>query len=271
MSLSRFKKSVDKALLLISILPKHPLEFYDRVLTLLEVQLERLWVRPFPYEIKEYQEVILEMEKLTSKEMTRYLNELNALRFEEKVRSQADEITPCAPFRLSHSADFTLARMCYAMVRAIKPNVVLETGVAYGVTSAFILKAMEVNNNGLLHSVDLPPLGYEADRFVGILIPDNLKHRWNLHRGVSKRVLPRLLQQVGQVDVFIHDSLHTNQNMRYELSAIMPYLAKPSVVIADDIDGNSAFLEWSESFGPAYWAAMQEVDKKAVFGLGLFV
>ncbi|RMG03228.1 MAG: hypothetical protein D6735_08975 [Acidobacteria bacterium] len=70
---------------------------------------------------------------------------------------------------------------------------VLETEVGYGVTSAFILKALEVNGHGTLHSVDLPPLGCDADQFVGILIPELLKYRWQLHRGVSRRVLPSLL------------------------------------------------------------------------------
>jgi cephalosporin hydroxylase len=211
------------------------------------------------------------MEKLTGTGMTDYLKELSASGFEEEIRRQLDKIASYAPFRLSHGADFTLARMCYTVVRALKPNIVVETGVAYGVTSAFILKAMELNNKGILHSIDLPPLGRAADDFVGSLIPDSLRHRWNLHRGVSRRALPRLLQQIGQVDVFIHDSLHTYQNMRYELNAITPRLSKPSVVIADDIDGNSAFHEWAERSAPAFQVALQEVDKKGMFGLGLFL
>jgi predicted O-methyltransferase YrrM len=41
----------------------------------------------------------------------------------------------------------------------MSPNIVLETGAAYGVTSAFIVQALEVNRKGTLISVDLPPLG----------------------------------------------------------------------------------------------------------------
>jgi hypothetical protein len=60
-------------------------------------------------------------------------------------------------------------------------------------------------------------------------------------------------------------------NMRHELNAITPYLAKPSVVIADDIDGNPAFFEWGEKSGFAFRAAVQKVEKKGSFGIGLFV
>ena len=35
---------------------------------------------------------------------------------------------------------------------------VVETGVAHGVTSRFILEALERNGRGFLWSIDLPPL-----------------------------------------------------------------------------------------------------------------
>ena len=46
------------------------------------------------------------------------------------------------------------------------------------------------------------------------------------------------------MDLFIHDSLHTYRNIRFELEQITPHLGNPSVVLVDDIEGNSAFEEW---------------------------
>ncbi len=84
----------------------------------------------------------------------------------------------------------SLTRLCYAVVRAQEPECVVETGVCYGVTSFFILAALARNSKGNLYSIDLPPLGQDADRFVGSAIPDGaLKTRWHLHRGVSRRIL----------------------------------------------------------------------------------
>jgi predicted O-methyltransferase YrrM len=180
------------------------------------------------------------------------------------------ELRKRAPFRLSHNADYSLARLYYLVCRAMRPDMVLETGVGYGVSSAFILKALEKNGAGILHSVDLPPLGQNADDFVGFLLPEALKHRWRLHRGVSKRILPPLLRQMGRVDVFIHDSLHTNANVRRELRAVAPILAPRSIVIADDVHENDAFRDWVTMSKPVFWAAVREEKKESTFGVCVF-
>lgn len=44
----------------------------------------------------------------------------------------------------------------YLLIRAIKPAIVVETGVAAGISSSHILKALCDNGSGFLHSVDLP-------------------------------------------------------------------------------------------------------------------
>jgi len=143
--------------------------------------------------------------------------------------------------------------------------------VTYGVTTAYILKALQMNEKGVLHSIDLPPLGENSDAFVGYLVPEGLKDRWVLHRGTSKRILPSLLQTLQHVDVFVHDSLHTYWNIKRELNMVTPYLSKPSVVIADDIHGNKAFLEWVMQVRPKEWLAFKEESKASIAGVAVFV
>ncbi len=264
-------KAACKATLLLSLLPRRPLEFYDRVLTFFNVHLERLWIRPALYQTKQWHEVLLGMEQSLGEKVSAIADEPACAQITEEVRCKVQKNLCHAPFSLIHNADFSLARLCYLTCRATKPAIVLETGVAYGVTSAFILKALEVNGYGLLHSVDLPPLGRDADRFVGILIPPALKHRWRLHRGASKRVLPRLLSQLGRVDLFVHDSLHTYTNMNWEFQIVAPYLGRPAIVVADDIENNPAFLEWVQRTRPAFWATLQEVEKKDLFGVSVYL
>ena len=48
------------------------------------------------------------------------------------------------------SGDSALGRFVYAVVRASRPDVVIETGVATGVTSAHILAALADNEHGEL-------------------------------------------------------------------------------------------------------------------------
>jgi hypothetical protein len=171
----------------------------------------------------------------------------------------------------AHSADPVLARFCFAACRALEPLAVVETGVAYGVTSAFVLKALALNGRGVLHSIDLPPLGRGAGSVVGALVPAELRTRWVLHRGVSGRLLPGLLEELGSVDVFLHDSLHTYRNMRLELDLVTPRLARPSFVIADDVGGNAAFERWCADVGPAAKGVLAEEGKDALFGFALLL
>ncbi len=121
------------------------------------------------------------------------------------VYTLLDKTSRVAPFTTRHHADLSLARLCYAVCRLLRPEIVLETGVAYGVTTALVLKALQVNGKGRLYSIDLPPLGENADAFVGYLVPEALRARWTVNRGVSKRVLPQLLPRLGRVDLFIPD------------------------------------------------------------------
>jgi hypothetical protein len=189
---------------------------------------------------------------------------------EQEVMERIGSIGLSAPFTLVHNAGFSMAKCCYGLCRALRPRVVLETGVAYGVTSAFILKALKVNGEGTLHSIDLPPLGRDADSFVGALIPAELRKEWKLHRGVSKRVMPRLLTDLSRVELFLHDSLHTFSNVKRELSLVTPYLARPAVVMADDIQEHGAFLEWAQQTEPDSWFAVCEQQKEALFGVAVF-
>jgi predicted O-methyltransferase YrrM len=143
---------------------------------------------------------------------------------EGDTRRLLEDIRPEDTFSQRWASDSLLARCCYLLCRLVQPSVVVETGVAYGVSSAFILRALEENGRGTLHSVDLPPLRRGAEKFWGIAVPERLRSRWRLHRGASARVLPRLLGEMGTVDLFVHDSLHTLGNMRREFESVWPYL-----------------------------------------------
>ena len=254
-------------LLLFSIFPKRPLEFYDRVIASLEMQVERLWVQSSEYEVASVEEGMQGVERVLRRELTSFPTE----QVEDEVRQRIESIRYDAPFPMFHNADFSLARFCYQVCRAMRPNIVLETGVAYGVTSAFILKALEITGHGILHSVDLPPLVRNAEQFVGSLIPEVLKHRWRLHRGSTKRVLSSLLPQLGQVDIFIRDSLHTYRNMLWELQTVVPYLGPQAIVIADDVDENRAFQDFVTRAQPAFSVVVQEADMKRLFGVSIFL
>jgi hypothetical protein len=102
---------------------------------------------------------------------------------------------------------------------------------------------------------------------VGCLIPDDLRGRWHLHRGTSRRILPALLPTLPPLELFVHDSLHTYGNMRYEFQATAERAAAASMLISDDVHGNAAFLERAKLPDVRYSAVVREASKPGSFGL----
>lgn len=67
-------------------------------------------------------------------------------------------------------------QILYALVRAMKPNRVIEIGVDSGGTSTHILTALERNGHGELYSIDI-----KAE--VGAAVPQQLRDRWTIYVG----------------------------------------------------------------------------------------
>jgi predicted O-methyltransferase YrrM len=141
-----------------------------------------------------------------------------------------------------HDADAELPDFCYVICRALRPRVVVETGVGSGVTTSFILQALATNGEGHLWSIDLPPIG--AEEFAGSFVPQHLRDRWTLLRGRSRQLLPRFLRDLPAPDLFLHDSLHTTRNMTFEFHAAWQKMAAGSVLLSDDIHMSKAFARF---------------------------
>jgi len=246
---------------------RSPSEFLDRMEAILTSRLEQYFPNKIDYKPLTVENVLQRLCEI----LKHGIDWSGIEEIEKGVMERMYSLEKIAPFSTKHHGDLSLARLCFAVCRLLKPEIVVETGVAYGVTTAYILKALQMNEKGVLHSIDLPPLGENADVFVGYLVPEDLKDRWVLHRGTSKRILPSLLQMLQHVDVFVHDSLHTYWNIKRELNMVTPYLSKPSVVIADDIHGNKAFLEWAMQVKPKEWLAFKEEGKDSIAGVAVFV
>jgi hypothetical protein len=146
----------------------------------------------------------------------------------------------------------------YAVLREVRPRVAVETGVANGFSTAFSLLALQANGDGHLHSVDLPrEVGrdYEPGTFhegegragippgsePGWLIPRELKERWTLILGRTQEELPPLLERLGTIDSFMHDSEHSFECMWFEFNVAWPALRTGGVLLSDDVNSTEAF------------------------------
>lgn len=207
------------------------------------------------------------LDQLLGTTVQRFFQNGELIRLEEHLaREQKRLKNGRGPFGEFHNGTEALGRLCYAVCRALQPEIVVETGVAYGVTSAYILQALAENGEGRLLSIDLPPLSRDSEAHVGVLVPEGLRKRWSLRVGSARKLLPALLAETGGFDVFLHDSLHTYAHMKWELESALSVLRPGGVIIADDIEGNRAFEEILSRPEIDSWFAIQQGSKSAWCG-----
>lgn len=141
----------------------------------------------------------------------------------------------------------------YALVRELKPKVVVETGTARGSMTSWVLAALEKNGIGKLISIDIPSVKGKFTMNIsvvqgetGLLIPREYHHRWHFIPGDAKLHLPKVLSE-NEVDVFIHDSLHTRTHMLYEYHVARTLMKPGAVILSDDILWNNAWFAFISS------------------------
>jgi hypothetical protein len=136
----------------------------------------------------------------------------------------------------------------YALARVLKPELVIETGVHDGLGSLVLLRALERNAQdgapGRLVSFDINPA---AGWIVGA------HPLWELRIESTRAGLHAVLGARPPVGLFIHDSLHTYENERYELRAAAAALASNGALISDNSHVTRALADTCEEFGLRYY------------------
>ena len=153
----------------------------------------------------------------------------------------------------------------YSIVRLLKPRLMVETGVANGKSSAFILRAVDRNGMGRLFSIDQPEFEDDTssvnrgeafvprDLEAGWLVLNFLRHLWTLRLGDAAKLLPVLQTELNDIDIFFHDSLHTYEHVRFELESARRLVKKEGVILCDAIQYSKAFFEAAaESNRPSF-------------------
>jgi predicted O-methyltransferase YrrM len=167
----------------------------------------------FPGYLSEFEREMFKAQKAST---------LSSLRFPDVCRSELDT-----------------QRVLYSVIRAGRPRVVLETGVADGFSSLAILLALEANGEGHLHSLDI-----RDD--VGTLVPTRLRSRWTLHVMNSRKLersMKDTLATLPRVDFYYHDSGHSYLWQAFEYATVALKMAKGSIFVSDDVDSSYAFID----------------------------
>lgn len=169
--------------------------------------------------------------------------------------------------RFSHQdGGMVLAETLWVLVRHLRPEQVVETGVARGISSAFTLEAMARNGTGHLWSIDLPPLGGDWESQIGIAVAPERRDQWTYIRGASRRILPGLLARLGSIDLFTHDGLHTRKCQDFEYRAAWPRIRDGGALVSDDANFSDAFASFAAEV-VATPVMVGEPAKEGIIGL----
>jgi hypothetical protein len=174
-----------------------------------------------------------------------------------------------ASYRGWNDGDRAQAKAIWCLVAHLRPADVIETGVAHGLTSRVILEGLHRNGSGHLWSVDLPAIDPALHHEIGIAVPADLRFHWTYLAGTSRRRLPELVRRLQQVDLFIHDSLHTTRNTYFELDTVWPALPPGGAATADDIHRNLGFSRFIEQVAPAAWVAARHFTGDGLWGTAI--
>lgn len=155
----------------------------------------------------------------------------------------------------------------YCAARVLKPKLLVETGVADGLGSAVLIRAMERNAaEGSPGEV----IGIDIDPTAGWLLDDELRSHHQLVIEDSHTALPRLLRG-RQLDLFIHDSNHHYEHEATEYRLVAPALAPHAVVLSDNAHAVPALEDWARASGRSF-AFFRERPRRHFYpggGIGL--
>jgi len=186
--------------------------------------------------------------------------------FYERLKEQ-DYPSKNKPYPINYSLYDEAGIFLYQLCRIFKPEYIVETGVAYGHSSAYILQALHDNKKGQLFSIDYVFRPWESKEMIGAIIPNELRKRWKLIFGPSSKELKKLLESLGSIDIFFHDSLHTYKNMIFEFKTAWSFITKGGFLLSDDILTNNAFRDFYTLTGVQPNFLLQKGETKSFMGV----
>lgn len=146
-------------------------------------------------------------------------------------------------YMADEDAKFAKRMGWYAFVRAMKPKVVVETGVDKGLGSCVITAAIKKNKeegfDGYYYGTDInPKAGYllsgEYSKYGEILYGDSIESLKKLDK---------------TVDIFINDSDHSAAYEALEYETIKDKLTKDSIILGDNSHVTDKLLNFSNANG----------------------
>lgn len=130
-------------------------------------------------------------------------------------------------FDVKHRPPLGNRLVWYLIARALKPELIVETGIYHGLGSLVLLRALARNaaegSPGELMSFDVSPR-------AGVMVREGMREPWRRFTGRTNELLEPALAG-RSVGMLIHDTPHTEENQRLEFGAAISHAASRLVIV----------------------------------------
>ena len=171
-------------------------------------------------------------------EVLAYFNELDA---NEALKNHIEKQVSLSKWAAMADKEVRFGRRkgWYAIVRIIKPKVVIETGVDKGLGACLITSALKKNAEEGFHG---HYYGTDINPKAGYLLSDEYATYGEILYGDSIESLQKFPEKI---DVFINDSDHSADYEAQEYDVIKPKLSGHAIILGDNSHGNNKLFQFS--------------------------
>jgi predicted O-methyltransferase YrrM len=155
----------------------------------------------------------------------------------------------------------------YLLTRLLEPDTILEIGVANGISTLYILEALnKLETTADVRAIDKPQFeshirkkrGARGLSGVGGIIPDEKetgwvasinhrsRHGYQYYVGDFTQVLPKIVDSMPPVDLAIYDASKDSDEMQMAYEILIQSLSSQGVLVSDDIEVNDTFSQVTE-------------------------
>jgi len=167
------------------------------------------------------------------------------------IAKRAEDVLREIEYDLGGGAIYTFL---YFIIRFTQPLNVVETGVAAGFSSYAILAALEKNKKGKLYSSDFPYFRLpNPEKYIGVIVPEDLKKGWSLFIEGDEKNLPKILNKVDSINLFHYDSDKSYTGRKKALAMVSNKLSQAPIILMDDIQDNSHFHDMVKDMNREDW------------------
>ena len=143
--------------------------------------------------------------------------------------------------------------LLFLLCEKVQGRKVLETGVAYGWSSASILKSL-INRNGKLISVDMAMVKQSNYELIGIAVSNFYKKNWQIINKPDKFGLIQAIKKLNyEYELAHYDSDKSYYGRMWAYPKIYKNLKKNGFFVIDDIEDNMSFHNFVDQNNLTYY------------------